>query len=107
MSKFSNYRKQSTVPDAPVAEVVGVFADASGFLVQRDSSGTNTLLGTNFSGSLSQNVVRVRAGAINTTGAVFTADPSATTQTGLANPSLWLPIRFNGTGYLIPAYPLT
>jgi len=105
--KNIDLRKQSSAPDAPASTVTKVYSDANGYILQRDSNGADVLIGTQFSGSLSQTVVRVKAGSINITGAVFTSNPSAVTQTGLANPSLWIPVTYGGSGYLVPAYPLT
>ena len=89
--KIADFRVQTTVPDAPGAGVVGVYADASGRLVAKGSDSILRGVGLFFTGSVQNNGIATGGAVGLGTGVVFTNDTN-TVQTGLGNPAKWFTV---------------
>lgn len=50
--KIADFRLQTSVPDAPGTSVVGVYADASGRLISRNSAGALFMVGSQVTGTV-------------------------------------------------------
>lgn len=101
--KIADFRIQTTDPDAPAANLVGVFADASGRLVAKEVGGRTFQAGTFFTGSVGNGSIATGGSATLTSGTVFGNNGGV--QTGLGHPFTWLPVRGpNNENLFVPAY---
>jgi len=112
--KIADFRIQSTSPDSPVTNVLGVYVNSSGILVTKTSAGVIAQLGAQYTGAVAQ--VAVATGVVVndgdnlglSTGVYFGVNNgSAQQQTGLGTPVGWLPVVGPaGQNWVIPAYSL-
>lgn len=112
--KIADLRVQTTPPDAPSANVVGLYANASGQVVTINSDGLVSSLGASaflngsnasYIGTGSIPGALVTGGAVGTvrTGVIF--GESVANQVGMGQPFRWLPvIGASGERLAIPAY---
>ena len=100
--KIADFRTQTTVPSAPTAGVIGLYADASGVLTIQNSAGSLYKVAGAATGTFTSLAITGGSARL-ATGVVYGGNNSAIT-TGLATPAIWIPYVANGTTYLIPGY---
>ena len=104
--KIADLRVQSTNPTAPSAGVVGLFANASGFLTTITSAGVVAMVANQLTGNFTA-IAQTGGVAQFATGSVVTyvyGGKNSITTTGLATPDRWIPFVTNGITYLVPGY---
>lgn len=104
MGAIKDFRIQTTAPNTPASSTVGIYADASGYLIHKFSDGTIIQAGTLFTGQVLTASIATGQGKQTVTGFYYGPAGSAATVTGLATPHVWLPYKFDGKMYGVPAY---
>ncbi len=87
--------------------IISLYANASGIVCQVDSTGVNAQVGTIYTGIINGPGGNISTGQAQYNSGLWFADTSAKVLTGLANPSIWVNITYNGTNYAVPAYKYT
>lgn len=104
MAASKDLRKQTSTPSTIDPGVVKIYANSNGQVLSITSGNAAAQLGTTFTGRVPETSIQTGMAAYTLTGIYFGAAQGALLATGLANPSVWLPVTFNNTNYAIPAY---
>ena len=104
MGATKDFRPQSSTPSNPSPSTVQVYANSDNILLARTSGNAPVQIGSDFTGVVPQTSVTTGLASYLLTGTVFGSDQGALLGTGLATPSIWLSVSYNGSNYAVPAY---
>ena len=103
--RCAEFNVNATTPTSSIApNNVGLFANASGYLISLASGGAITQVGSVFTGVVQPQ--SIPTGQKQALSGVFYGAATGPVVTGLGHPTIWLPVKFNGADFAIPAYGL-
>lgn len=105
MSATKDFSVQTSAPTTISPSKVVLYADSSNNVLSIVSGGAPVQIGTTYTGVLETAQAGTGMGVLNT--GIWIGKPSnEVPMTGLGTPHIFLPVQYNGSGFLVPAYSI-